>query len=363
MKILVIDVAAEYAGALTILEEVIKDSVVHKNHQFDFYVSQPKLKSFEDGNIKIHVLSWVKKSWLHRLYFELVQLPKIVKKNNYDVVLSLQNVLFQHFNNVTNVLFVHQSLQYLDKIPRLFSIEGAKIFIRKFVLGPVIHYSVKKADTVLVQTNWIKKELLQRSLSKSNKIIVVNHSYVQLSKLVEPPKNAKFDEFIYPSAAGALKNHIQILNAMVHLNKRSIHPKVYFTISPDENATAKYLYDTVQKNNLNVEFTGRLDREVLLSFMKDKTVIFPSLIETFGLPLYEAMNLRIPVIALNRAYSKEALSAYSDAYYFNGSEELSTIMLSIINKSLSYQGGTNIIDSNKTSRSIIETILSTGDQS
>ena len=43
-----------------------------------FLLSTPK---FEDAkNIKILIFPWVKKSWIHRIYFDKILLKKLIKK-------------------------------------------------------------------------------------------------------------------------------------------------------------------------------------------------------------------------------------------------------------------------------------------
>jgi glycosyltransferase involved in cell wall biosynthesis len=360
MKILVIDVAAEYAGAMTILEEVLSDSSLHPDHSFDFYVSQTTLMSYKSSNVNITVLPWVKKSWLHRLYFEFYYLSKIIKSGNYDVIVSLQNVLFLKDNKAKSVVFIHQSLQYLTKIPNILTLEGLKILARKYLIGPLIHYSAAKADVTIVQSNWMRAELIKRGLVDEGRVKTISHSFTALNNSVDRYRGFKFQEFVYPAAAGALKNHMFILDSMIELQQRGLNPKVYFTFRASENQTARKLFRMIQRYHLNIKLIGRLEREELLTFMSDKTILFPSLIETFGLPLYEAMSIKAPIIALDRAYSREALENYSDAYFVDRVEDQVKIMKSVLDDEVEYNGG-RISAMKNSSKGIVETIISIGE--
>ena len=92
MKILVYDVAAEYGGAMTVLRDFYRE-VLEKSPRdirWVFVVSQPVLE--ETAQVKILCFGKPKKSRLHRLAFEHLDLPKILAAEKPDAVISLQNM-------------------------------------------------------------------------------------------------------------------------------------------------------------------------------------------------------------------------------------------------------------------------------
>lgn len=68
MIIMLFDVPAEYGGALSILKQYYEKATNDKDNQWYFVISTPDLAETE--NVKIIKHAWVKKSWLHRLYFD-----------------------------------------------------------------------------------------------------------------------------------------------------------------------------------------------------------------------------------------------------------------------------------------------------
>ena len=63
-------------------------------------------------------------------------------------------------------------------------------------------------------------------------------------------------------------------------------------------------------------------------------MIFPSYIETFGLPLLEAKKCDTIILASDCPFSHEILDDYDKVYYFNpfDAKELSKLMETVINK-------------------------------
>ena len=92
MNVLVYDVAASSGGALSVLKDYYNSYVANSdgNHYY-FVISTPELAS--TANITILRYPWIKKSWFHRLWFDYVVAPELVKKLKIDTVFSLQNTL------------------------------------------------------------------------------------------------------------------------------------------------------------------------------------------------------------------------------------------------------------------------------
>ena len=95
MRVLVYDVAAESGGALSVLEEYYRQHLEDRENHYVYLLSTARL----DGAENITVLNHpeVKKSWLHRVLFDLFRLPAILREQRIDEVLSLQNTAVPGF--------------------------------------------------------------------------------------------------------------------------------------------------------------------------------------------------------------------------------------------------------------------------
>src|SRR5690554_469166 len=97
-RILVFNVPASEGGAMTILNKYYQEAVADKKNCYTFVVSTPELKN--TNNVKILSYKWVKKSWIHRIFFEIFVARKIVKTENPQKILSLQNTYIGNKNKI-----------------------------------------------------------------------------------------------------------------------------------------------------------------------------------------------------------------------------------------------------------------------
>ncbi|MGO4988578.1 glycosyltransferase [Gallicola sp. Sow4_E12] len=328
MKIMVFDVPADSGGALTILNQYYDKAVKDTENEWIFIISTPILKS--KMNVKVVNFPWVKKSWFHRLYFDKFVAPKLVKEYKIDEILSLQNTTIQNVN-VKQTLYLHQPLPFVEKRYRL--TENPKFWIYQNIISRMIFKSIKNADKVIVQTKWMKEACLQKVETDPNKFeiiqpdinIIVNKYYKQEDMINR--------QFFYPSSALEYKNHEVIVKAVKKLIDQNINNfTVVFTLDGNENPNINRLHKMCKKQNLPIQFIGKINIEDVYDYYSKSILIFPSYIETFGLPMLEASMHKSPILASDCAFSHEILDGYEKVQFFDpfDIEQLYDLMKHII---------------------------------
>lgn len=316
MKIIVFDVAADSGGALSILEEYYYKAINHpdKNVEWTFVVSKPNFPETE--NLKILRYPWVKKSWVHRLFFDYIIAPRLVKKYKPDKVLSLQNMIIPKVKKAKQEVYIHQSIPFAEYKFRLN--ENIRSWIYQNIIGKMIIRSIKKADHVIVQTEWMKKACIEKAKVDDNKI------EVQPPKINIPVKkhfhgNEKtLKTFFYPAHGIHYKNHRIIIDACEKLKSIGIDDyKVIFTLSENDNDHISELHKTILKKHLPVELIGKITREEVFDYYTKSVLIFPSYIESFPLPLLEAKLHKTPILASDTPFAHEILDDYDKVIFFN----------------------------------------------
>jgi hypothetical protein len=165
---------------------------------------------------------------------------------------------------------------------------------------------IKNINTIIVQSKHMKRSLI-KSYNISKKIISVKKPEVDKPRFnFKNRKNCKPLKFLYPSSHYAHKNHKLIYN----LCKKFFLPNVliYFTLSTNEFKIYRNL-----KNIRRLNYYRH--KNVYKVFSKFDAIIYPSLIESYGLPLREAFLFKIPVIVSHLPYAKEIMK--KKAIYFN----------------------------------------------
>lgn len=320
MRIVVNNIAASSGGALSILKSFYKylvESEAAKKNEWIFLLSGDYIE--ETDHIKVVVLDKVKKSWINRLKFDLYSGKYFIADLCPDVVFSLQNTIIFGLK-CPQVLYMHQSIPF-QKVKKFSFLKSEErvLAIYQYVIGSLIKKSIKNADKTIVQTNWVRKAIIETTNIPDQKIINIF-----------PPfnDNAKYrrdnlfenNSFFYPASGGLYKNHQCIYDACILLNEQGItNYNIALTIEKEKNID-------------NISYLGNIPFELVMEKYNTSTLIFPSYIETVGLPLLEARQMGTIILAADCPFAKEVLKNYENAYFFDPfkPQQLADLMKKVI---------------------------------
>lgn len=318
MKKMIYTLAASSGGALSILNMYYSYAQEDKENDYIFVISTPVLK--ERDNIHVLNIPWVKKSWIHRLFFDLFLESKIVKRFCPDEILSLQNT-YVGKSKIKQIIYLHQPLPFSKHRFKL--IFNPKLWIYQNIIGLKIINGLKKADQVIVQTNWMKNACLDINPNMVVSIVPPKIDWdIKSNEYSVEDKTVEIKKLFYPASSVIYKNHLLLLKALNILNTQyNIRVKLYLTLDSSENLYTKKLFKYSKKNNIDVDFIGKKNVNEMISLYLKCALVFPSLIETYGLPILEARTLSRTVIASNTDFSKELLQNYDKCLFFDPSSE------------------------------------------
>ena len=304
MNILVYDVAAENGGAASILEYYYEIHSKDKENQYYYLLSSYKLDNTE--NITVINVPTVKKSWLHRLYFDYIGSRRILKKYQIEKVFSLQNIGLPSFGG-EQIVYVHNALPFCEYRFGIF--EDLKMWIYQNVIGRLMFNSIKKANKVIVQTEWMKEAVI-------NKCGITNKVEVSFPKVYIPEGmtyNGDFCKcFFYPANESKFKNHKIIIEASKRLIDLGYTDfEIVFTLTGNENDYISEIRREAETYNINVKWLGLVSRDKVFEWYTKSILLFPSYIETIGLPIYEAMQVGTPIIVTNCKYAQSITEGYA----------------------------------------------------
>lgn len=323
MRIVVNDIAASSGGALTVLKSFyryVRD--FDQGNEWIFLLGGDLLD--ETSHIRTIVLPEVKNSWLRRLYFDLISGRRLISQLMPDSVLSLQNT-YTYGLRCPQIVYVHQSLPFQrSQTFRPWRRDERLLAVYQYFIGAVIKQSIRRSDHVIVQTRWMRDAIREQVGKESVRVTCVPPDRDDLSAYTLKRSINSSANFIYPTADHIYKNNGCVYSACRLLRSQGVVDfKVTMTLAPPSP-------------DPNVESIGRVPREQVLRVLSRSALVFPSLIETYGLPLAEARALGATVLAADLPYAREALEGYENAYYFDPSspEELATLMKKVIGGTL-----------------------------
>lgn len=268
-------------------------------------------------NFKLKNTFFSKREIIERVY-KFHKLCFLSKKNNKIICLNgLPPFLFKPKAKV--ILFI-QTFYFFSKINYFTNIKSFRfsllVFLRIKLEQLWFRLGIKNADEIWLQTPTMKKRFIKylynNKIKKKFTIKILPYldkqSMLYFDKFNRIEKNnVKKNLFIYPADHSGHKNHTRLLNAFSKV-KRDF--KLYLTL---ENKKFDKLLKKINLNNdtkSKIENLGQISRKELFSIYKNKvgTLIFPSIDESFGLPLIEAALLKKNILVSNHDYHKDILS-------------------------------------------------------
>lgn len=282
------------SGSKYLLEYFIEslcqnDKIENYIFLFDKRFNSDRIKSILDKNIYFTDPSEFSRYFKFKKIFSTYSIESIFCFANvpppFNFVSSCPVYIYFH-----NVLLIEPWSNNHTILNRLF------LYLKSFY----IKINLNKNLTWIVQSNVVKAKL---------------HSYFEISIaniLVLPffdPTSLYFIEgvkrhqYFYPAEGVAQKNHNLLLKVWEELSKFNIRPKLILTI--DKLKYPKLCSKITRLNlvNIDIENVGFLSKnDVIEHYNRSKFLIFPSLNESFGLPLVEAADLGCHIITPDLDY-------------------------------------------------------------
>ena len=341
LRIAVLDTVASKTGALSVLRDYYDRVCELKDGNKWFFITGVRgiLEEKEDSSdIRVILKEDVKRSRFKRLLFDHFTGKKYLESFDPDVIISMQNTLPRGAEAIAKtVIYLHQPLGF-QKIKKFsfFNKWERSLAVYQYMIAGEIDRSLKRADKIIVQTKWMKDAVCEKDGISPDRIDIMAPAMAADFELCKPnSSDGKGVElckpepglFIYPAGSMLYKNHQCIVDALKILYDRGVRDlKVIFT---EKKEDLPWVFVPNECEDM-IEWRGMMKREELLKLYKRSVLLFPSYIETFGLPLSEARALGIPVIAADTPFAREILSGYEKAEFFDAfdPERLSHLILS-----------------------------------
>lgn len=161
------------------------------------------------------------------------------------------------------------------------------------------HYIVQTPSMAALLRHWLQREVSVSVIPFAPSV----HSDTTRSQDT-PGKN--FD-FVYVASGEVHKNHRALLDAWRLLAEVGLTPALALTVNPEAFPTlSAEITRHVNELGLNIVNVGQIpSTEITNLYRSSAALIFPSKIESFGLPLIEASQLGLPILASELDYVRD----------------------------------------------------------
>ena len=179
--------------------------------------------------------------------------------------------------------------------------------------------NIKKNDYLIVQAEWLRKGFAQMFGLPRERFIVAPPEKKGYVPTIKVAKGETTFNFFYAATPDCHKNFELICQA-AQLLEETIGKgqfKVVLTVKGAENNYAQWLYNKWGKVS-SIEFHGLMDKDTLYShYAMADCLIFPSRIETWGLPITEYAQYQKPMLLADLPYAHETAAGTSQTAFFN----------------------------------------------
>ena len=331
-KIIISGINLVEGGTLTIFKEVLGYLDRNLSEKYEIIALVHCKKLFEKAgliNIKFLEFPKAKKNWIIRCWYEYYYFNKLSKQLKPYLWLSLHDVT-PNVESERLAVYCHNPTPFFKMKFRDIKYDKKLYLFSKFYKY-LYRINIKKNNYVIVQQSWIAKQF--REMYSIKNLLVAPPKIESQEIDLNRKNNIEKNSFFYPAYPRIFKNFEIICQAAEYLEKEGVNNfKVYLTIDGTENLYSSEIVKKYKKLK-TIEFIGLLSREeVYKYYSKVECLIFPSKLETWGLPITEFKNFNKPIIAADLEYAYETVGDYEKVIFFKpeSKNELASKMLNII---------------------------------
>ena len=239
---------------------------------------------------------WIAPTLVARLQAEL-RLRTLCQSE--DVLLCFGN-LPPLFRNSARV-FVYLQNRYLTGSRSLLGLPWSarlRIHVERLWLRCCLHNA-----TPLVQTETMSLEVLER-FGRAARVL----PFVSVDVRLPTVQHKVIYDYLYVASGEPHKNHHRLLQAWILLSDRGLRPSLCLTLDTKRDAElCAWVEELVHRHDLRISNKSFSPGQIVELYSQCGALIYPSLFESFGLPLLEARQAGLPIVAAERDYVRDVV--------------------------------------------------------
>lgn len=272
--------------------------------------------------VKLPTFSSIFAKIIYRVYLELLLIPKLARSNKINSILAFGNFLMTPLK-VKKVVLLHHPYLFDDQLFKKLS------FKNKLVEGLkrcVFAITLKNVDVVVVQSHYVKHSFLNCWQCNANQVKVIpnpisdnfsNDLALSLDDLIQQRLKSCRLKILYVSRFYPHKNHQFLLGLSKALSKAGLKHLIQVTLDKKIVGVDAFMQSSIEQGT-HIENIGEVPQNELEAYYKlANFFLFPSMSETFGNPIIEAMRYGLPVIIPDLPHAKAIVGEGGNYYEEN----------------------------------------------
>ncbi|GHT02758.1 hypothetical protein AGMMS49525_06740 [Bacteroidia bacterium] len=326
-------------GPLTILQDCLSEISKSYGSSYRIIALVHNKKLCEYPNVEYIEIPQSRRSWLHRIYFEYFYFRGLSKKFKPYLWLSLHDISPNVYAERKAVYCHNPTPFYKTQMKDLYY--NYKYFLFSLFYKFLYGINIKKNWFVIVQQNWIRDAFSKMYQIEKSKIIVARPKMDTATiERIEPTNKNGTCRFVYPAFPRPFKNFEIIGEAARILFQKNAKNnfEIVLTIDGSENKYAGSIVNKY-KDIEQIKFVGLLSKDQVQEYYQSSDcLIFPSKLETWGLPVSEFLVYKKPMLIADLEYAHETAAGASAVSFFdpNSAQQLAEQMQLIIDGDRSF---------------------------
>lgn len=339
MNVFINAISIHGGGALVVLLRLLEEMSNSEPHAIWYVAAHPHILSriSDSNNIVKLPFSWPNKSPLHLLYWYEIKLPKLLRQFKADICFSQTNYLPNRKLSCPTLLLVQHAGHFSEEYNQLFfGLNKGIRYIAWKQKTKWVHRSIKRATVVTVQTNDLAERIVDKVEGSHEKIVVIPHGPGLLQIGVPKVTSIRMNKMWrvgYVTKYGVQKDFATAFKALGLLKSTGISIKLILTLN-EKNKEFNLIRNQIKSDGIEeiIENHGEISDVDELRKLYDSLdiFIFPSLCESFGFTLVEAMSVGLPVVAADTNSNREIIAEAGNVFQAKSETQLADKIHDII---------------------------------
>ena len=304
-------------GPLTVLYSLLNALTSINSNSYRIIVLINKKELLKDYKFEYIVLNKSKNSWFFRLYYEYIYFYFLSRRIKPYIWFSLHDIT--PFVKATHkLLYCHNPAPFYQTTINDFFVSPKFYLFSKFYIY-LYKFNINSNNYVIVQQDWLRQEF---SKFYNNNQIIVSYPIIPSQNLLNTNnENSTYQKkliLFYPAFPRSFKN-FEVLCEGLSLLKSKYQEKIELRLTLDgtENRYSRYIHK-MYKSCSSITFIGLQNKmQINNEYNNASVIVFPSKLETWGLPISEAKDLNKPLLVSDLHYARETVGNYENVTFIS----------------------------------------------
>jgi glycosyltransferase involved in cell wall biosynthesis len=302
-------------GPLAVFRDALKSLAAEYGEHFEIVALIHRRSLFDVEGVTYVEYPEVASSWLARLRFEYWSCKKISQRLKPKVWLSMHDIT-PNVRADVRAVYCHNPAPFYHPRRAEF-LADPTILLFSTMYRFLYRINIHANNLVIVQQEWMREQFEHRYEVRN---VVVAHPSVEIPKpTCTVPQTAGQHpfRFFYPAAPRTFKNPEVCLKAARILEQRGFtNFELWLTF---DGSTNRYAANVVRQfaDMKSVRWLGTLGREQVFELYEEADcLLFPSRLETWGLPMTEFRQFGKPMLVADEPYARETAAGHELVKFF-----------------------------------------------